>query len=571
MAFIKQDYSSRKLNMPPFNKPMAPSRKPHELLSHHLPSKHLLYDPFFGPPPNSPDNTIPIPFASNCLTPVPVHSYQLQRQGATSTFFHPSNLPPMRADHNFPGYSPKSADCPKPIDRVALPSEMPIGSLVHSIKPPTWGVIKIANIPYSITKQEILQFVGRQARLVPGHAVHIIMERPTAKTMDCFVELQSPADAEETTKRINRIFETGRAPRLGNRHVEVEFSSQDDLLKDLFPRAKCVKWKNGMPSVLQNTDPYSTGFAGFFTTEEIVGAIRHAEMPHRSPFCAKCPQRTYESTISTLYKFPWYATQLYTVHDRNQLFELANRHIISLVSRMKKSNTVGLDQRLLRELLHAGLSCPAFNERQKYTLCVNSDDESEIIKIPDTSKWFPFDTLVHLPNFDHGTCMYYAGLIARGTAQDASHELPNNFPVTNFNLISPFGRVWYEWPIDVAKRIAWEDAAQHETAVLSSLVLSGWMNTVNKSISGGSTHSNLTISSPTTEQSAPRTDNSSRIDIMQASSRRASECWNSGSAPFGDIEDCWGQKLLFNPQNRFRTPFHRITHSSPNCVSELDH
>lgn len=114
------------------------------------------------------------------------------------------------------------------------------------------------------------------------------MERSTAKTMDCYVEFDTAADAKEVVARINRIYETGRAPRLGNRHVEVETSSQDALLKDLFPRAKSVSWKDGFPIVVANTDLYSSGFTGFFTAEEIIGAIRHAEIPHRVRAWATC-------------------------------------------------------------------------------------------------------------------------------------------------------------------------------------------------------------------------------------------------------------------------------------------
>lgn len=121
------------------------------------------------------------------------------------------------------------------------------------------------------------------------------MERSTAKTMDCYVEFESASNAEDTVNRINRIYETGRPPRLGNRHVDVELSSQDALLKDLFPRAKCVVWKNGIPFALTNNDPYSTGFAGFLTSEEVVGAIRHAEIPHRVSLlfwnCTYCDMR----------------------------------------------------------------------------------------------------------------------------------------------------------------------------------------------------------------------------------------------------------------------------------------
>lgn len=37
-------------------------------------------------------------------------------------------------------------DAAKSMDTVALPSEMPIGSLVHLQPPPKWGVLKISNV-----------------------------------------------------------------------------------------------------------------------------------------------------------------------------------------------------------------------------------------------------------------------------------------------------------------------------------------------------------------------------------------------------------------------------------------
>lgn len=36
----------------------------------------------------------------------------------------------------------------KPLDKVAQPSEMPIGSLAHLQSPPTWGVVKVSNVSY---------------------------------------------------------------------------------------------------------------------------------------------------------------------------------------------------------------------------------------------------------------------------------------------------------------------------------------------------------------------------------------------------------------------------------------
>jgi hypothetical protein len=114
-----------------------------------------------------------------------------------------------------------------------------------------------------------------------GCPIHIIMERSTSKTMDCYVEFFTHADAEAAVAKISRVYETGRFPRLGSRHVDVEVSSQDALLKDLFPRAKQIIWKNGVPTLGPNKDQFSTGFQGFFTHEEIFLLIRHAEHPQR--------------------------------------------------------------------------------------------------------------------------------------------------------------------------------------------------------------------------------------------------------------------------------------------------
>ncbi|KAL4781585.1 hypothetical protein BJX76DRAFT_350071 [Aspergillus varians] len=457
------------------------------------------------------------------------------------------------------------------VDKATNPKYMPIGNPVCDMKPPTWGVVKISNIPYSITKQEIFQFLGRQALLITpdqGCPIHIIMERSTAKTMDCYAEFKSYKDARDTVIRINRICETGRAPRLGNRHVNVELTNQDELLKDLFPRTKCVIWTAGMPHLQENIDPkYHSGFAGFFTSEEIILAIRHAEIPHRSPFCDKCPQRTYESTISTLHK-------CYTVHDRNQLFELANRHIRALVTRMKDGNTVGLDHKLLHELLQAGLRCPALNERQKYTLCTNSEISTEITKLPEMSRWFPFDTLARMPGFHEE--------IHKGTDPELEVlGISNMYPKDNPYLRSPYGSNWFEWPQSASRR-SWKSAVDHEMVILSTLVLTGWMNDdmnnmLNKRrVSGESLFSrlpgdrcNLSLFPYGTERSQARTESSSHTDAYTTHFRRASESVGiGGGVSLNDTRTTWNQKLLLYPPGRARPAYlgHRNTQSSPMCL-----
>lgn len=114
-----------------------------------------------------------------------------------------------------------------------------------------------------------------------GCPIHIIMERPTSKTMDCFVEFQDLASVRDQIRRHENLVESGRHPKLGSRHVHIEEADQNELLREMFPRAKSLVWQNSSPEVITNEDPYSTGFKGFFTKEEMVGLVRHAECPQR--------------------------------------------------------------------------------------------------------------------------------------------------------------------------------------------------------------------------------------------------------------------------------------------------
>lgn len=106
--------------------------------------------------------------------------------------------------------------------------------------------------------------------------------------MDCFVEFDTVAAANETVTRINRVHEMGRSPRMGSRHVEVAMSSQDELLKALFPHAKCLQWVDAQPVLQENKDLWSTGFQGFLTDEEMFCVLRHAEVPHRVRLFSSC-------------------------------------------------------------------------------------------------------------------------------------------------------------------------------------------------------------------------------------------------------------------------------------------
>jgi len=165
------------------------------------------------------------------------------------------------------------------------------------------------------------------------------MERVTSKTLDCFVEFVSLGEAVNAVNRFETNRSGGRGGRLGQRHVEVELSSQDALMKELFPKAKNVEWRSSKPVIVPRNpnDKYNSGFSGFISKEELVMLVKHVEAPQRvstffhhpslsaiwasaciiknsgkiclinanmlqSPFSKDCPQRPFECLISTLIK-----------------------------------------------------------------------------------------------------------------------------------------------------------------------------------------------------------------------------------------------------------------------------
>jgi hypothetical protein len=115
-----------------------------------------------------------------------------------------------------------------------------------------------------------------------GVGIHIVMDRTTGKTMDCYVEYLSVNEAQSA---VNRLIYRGPPLRLGSpphdRVVRVTMSSQDELMKQLFPRAKNVTWTDGKPVIHASNEPFNTGFKTFITGEELVMMTKHAEQPHR--------------------------------------------------------------------------------------------------------------------------------------------------------------------------------------------------------------------------------------------------------------------------------------------------
>lgn len=158
--------------------------------------------------------------------------------------------------------------------------------------PSSAGVLRIKDIPYGTTRAEMTAFIGRNAQILrqpegsPYHAVHIIMERESGKTMDCFIEVTTANEAAWVSRQFGRRVESRRQPKVGDRQVEVLYSSQDELMAELFPRAKHVRWCDGQPMVDKTprryyADQVAAGFQGFLHPEELVAMGKHANLSDR--------------------------------------------------------------------------------------------------------------------------------------------------------------------------------------------------------------------------------------------------------------------------------------------------
>lgn len=177
---------------------------------------------------------------------------------------------------------------------------IPLTELPRRVYPSACGVIRISGVPYGTTRQEMIAFIGRNAQIArqpegsPYHAVHILMERESGKTLDCFIEVATSKEAAWVARQFARRTEAHRQPKVGDRAVEVIYSSQDELMAELFPRAKHVRWTNGQ--LLVDTAPRqyyedskAAGFQGFLHPEELVAMAKHANLFERVSSCFRPP------------------------------------------------------------------------------------------------------------------------------------------------------------------------------------------------------------------------------------------------------------------------------------------
>lgn len=141
----------------------------------------------------------------------------------------------------------------------------------------------MSQVPFEIGRNEVFAFLGRNSRVLHDNMepIHIIMCRVTGKTLDIFVEVQTPADANRAVERHLDNCAAGRPSKLGDRQVDLQVSDQAELMNVLFPKAHAVEWVGNVPAIPEKlASPYQT-FRGFLSEEELTMMVKHVENPAR--------------------------------------------------------------------------------------------------------------------------------------------------------------------------------------------------------------------------------------------------------------------------------------------------
>ncbi|KAF4549864.1 Hypothetical protein D9617_19g101690 [Elsinoe fawcettii] len=324
------------------------------------------------------------------------------------------------------------------------------------IKVPDNGIIKISNIPFTSTKQEILAAIGRNARVVhqppgsPFYAIHIIMDRNTGKTNEAYVEVDSKDAAQDVMLHYEERRERGRAPKVGDRHVIIEVSNMQTLMAKLFPRVSCVQWLGAVPVPYQPADPYTTGFRGFIMIEECSQLKKHAEDPKKaslfsipdtalpvpipvtalpvsipvmSPFINRSSHRVYEAVVSIVYKYPWYKPELITIGERAILFKTARGILFVLMRAVTAGNdSTALTPQLIQELVCAIITVP-FSHKQKHDILglVVSNGYQDIVSnigynfLGELSTHWPFEVLDKKKSVKVAVVQFYASMLHKSS------------------------------------------------------------------------------------------------------------------------------------------------------------
>ncbi|KAG0264002.1 hypothetical protein BG011_007562 [Mortierella polycephala] len=281
----------------------------------------------------------------------------------------------------------------------------------------SWAVVRVTNIPWDISLHDMFTFFNGfpcpPEHLLPQN-VHILMERGTGKTINsAFVELAL------TPHQAGMVAEARNLKVLKGRVVTVELSSQDELMRNVFPKwvgqfvngepvvpgerlnhliAAAEKGSGGRSETTTDIHQDPNGQAGSngkrdssldisipgmlpigssgsngiipaaytppFVSREEINALLVVCRNYKLHFSRKCAERPFENILTILSKYPWHQPYRVLPLHRDHVFELLKLAIESLRQHLRKEyNTI--HPTLLTRMVRCAILTPAFTERQK--------------------------------------------------------------------------------------------------------------------------------------------------------------------------------------------------------------
>ena len=193
----------------------------------------------------------------------------------------------------------------------------------------------------------------------------------------------------------------------------------------------------------------------------------------------KCQNRPYEAMISLLCKFPWQATDLYTLQTRNRIFDAAMK-MLGILAREVRKNGVGgansgapvplpyagpsaasahgfgpiplrttpsfhspgkaLNEHLLNEYLSAALNAIGFSERQRWELysVVRDFDGVKVFLISPLAQYWPFEVVGRKTHREEDVVEWYAALLANHPGVKALNSSTTSSTLPFGNLAQVF-------------------------------------------------------------------------------------------------------------------------------------
>ncbi|KAK7946463.1 uncharacterized protein PG986_010784 [Apiospora aurea] len=329
------------------------------------------------------------------------------------------------------------------------------------------GVVHIDNIPFGISRAEVIAFVGKNSRLLNDseEPVHIIMDRVTSKTQDVYVEFASDKDAQAVVERHANNANGGRSARLGDRPVRVSLSSPAKLMEALFPVARGVNWYGYIPHILppNHDEPFYN--------------FRASPLP----FSKDARERPYECMISTVKKFPWFMTDHITLKQRHNIYYCCYKLLTTLQDAIQREEcAVRLTPQLLKRFIDAMMLCPGFTVLQKDNFAqevrMNGPDMCKFNMPRLAEDWRHQYALAPRPGIPMDVMEYYIAIIRDESTRHAeSHELSVKMELSNMQACTSgyWGYFWHEVGYHTMKnfdKLTLHEAAKMELSAVDRIL-----------------------------------------------------------------------------------------------------